>query len=27
LNFLTVYEDFIRAKNIYEKEGGNIDNL
>jgi len=27
LNFLTVYEDFIRAKNIYEKEGGNVDNL
>jgi len=27
LNFLTVYEDFVRAKNIYEKEGGNIDNL
>ena len=25
--FLTVYEDFIRAKNIYEKEGGNVDNL
>ena len=21
------YEDFIRAKNIYEKEGGNVDNL
>ena len=27
LNFLTVYEDFIRAKNIYEKEGGNVDSL
>jgi len=27
LNFLTVYEDFIRAKNIYEKEGGNVGNL
>ena len=27
LNFLTVYEDFIRAKNMYEKEGGNVDNL
>jgi len=27
LNFLTVYEDFIRTKNIYEKEGGNVDNL
>ena len=27
LYFLTVYEDFIRAKNIYEKEGGNVDNL
>ena len=27
LDFLTVYEDFIRAKNIYEKEGGNVDNL
>nr|AIE91665.1 heat shock protein (GRPE) [uncultured marine thaumarchaeote AD1000_14_F02] len=27
LNFLTVYEDFVRAKNIYEKEGGNVDNL
>jgi len=27
LDFLTVYEDFIRAKNIYEKEGGNVDSL
>jgi len=27
LNFLTVYEDFIRAKNIYKKEGGNVSNL
>ena len=27
LNFLTVYEDFVRAKNIYEKEGGNVDSL
>jgi len=27
LNFLTVYEDFVRAKNIFEKEGGNVDNL
>ena len=27
LNFLTVYEDFVRAKNIHEKEGGNVDNL
>ena len=27
LNFLTVYEDFIRAKNMYEKEGGNVDSL
>jgi len=27
LNFFTVYEDFVRAKNIYEKEGGNVDNL
>jgi len=27
LNFLTVYEDFIRAKNIYKKEGGNVGNL
>ena len=27
LDFLTVYEDFVRAKNIYEKEGGNVDNL
>jgi len=27
LNFLTVYEDFVRAKNIYEKEGENVDNL
>jgi len=27
LNFLTVYEDFIRAKNAYKKEGGNVDSL
>ena len=27
LNFLTVYEDFIRTKNVYEKDGGNVDNL
>ena len=27
LNFLTVYEDFIRTKDAYEKEGGNVDNL
>ena len=27
LDFLTVYEDFIRAKNMYEKEGGNVDSL
>ena len=27
LYFLTVYEDFIRAKDAYEKEGGNVDNL
>ena len=27
LDFLTVYEDFIRAKNAYEGEGGNVDNL
>ncbi len=27
LDFLTVYEDFIRAKTAYEKEGGNVDNL
>ena len=27
LDFLTVYEDFIRAKDVYEKEGGNVDNL
>lgn len=26
-DFLTVYEDFIRAKDVYEKEGGNVDNL
>jgi molecular chaperone GrpE len=26
-DFLTVYEDFIRAKDAYEKEGGNVDNL
>ena len=27
LDFITVYEDFIRAKNMYEKEGGNVDSL
>ena len=27
LYFLTVYEDFIRAKNAYKKEGGNVDSL
>jgi len=27
LDFLTVYEDFIRTKDAYEKEGGNIDSL
>ena len=27
LDFLTVYEDFIRAKDAYEKVGGNVDNL
>jgi len=27
LDFLIVYEDFIRAKNAYEKEGRNVDNL
>jgi len=27
LDFLVVYEDFIRAKRMYEKEGGNVDNL
>jgi len=27
LDFLTVHEDFIRAKDAYEKEGGNVDNL
>ena len=27
LDFLTVYEDFIRAKDVYEKEGGNVDSL
>ena len=26
-DFLTVHEDFIRTKDAYEKEGGNIDNL
>ena len=25
LDFLTVYEDFIRAKNAYGKDGGNVD--
>ena len=27
LDFLTVYEDFVRAKNMYEKEGGNVNSL
>ena len=27
LDFLTVYEDFIRTKDAYEKDGGNVDNL
>ena len=27
LDFLTVYEDFVRAKDAYEKEGGNVDSL
>jgi len=27
LDFLTVYEDFVRAKNVYEKDGGNVDSL
>ena len=27
LYFLTVHEDFIRAKNAYKKEGGNVDSL
>ena len=27
LDFLTVYEDFIRAKDAYEKEGGNVDSI
>jgi molecular chaperone GrpE len=27
LDFLTVYEDFIRAKNAYEAEGRNVDSL
>lgn len=27
LDFLTVHEDFIRARDAYEKEGGNVDNL
>ena len=27
LDFVTVYEDFIRAKNAYEGEGGNVDSL
>ena len=27
LDFITVYEDFIRAKNAYEKDGGNVDSL
>ena len=27
LNFISIYEDFIRAKNAYEEEGQNVDNL
>ena len=27
LHFLTVYEDFIRAKNAYEKDGTNVEGL
>jgi len=27
LDFLIVYEDFIRTKDAYEKEGGNVDSL
>ena len=27
LDFLTVHEDFIRARDAYKKEGGNVDNL
>ena len=27
LDFLTVHEDFIRAKDAYEKDGGNVDSL
>jgi len=27
LDFLTVYEDFIRTKDAYEKDGGNVDSL
>jgi len=27
LDFLTVYEDFIRTKDAYEKEGANVDSL
>ena len=27
LDFITVYEDFIRAKNVYERDGGNVDSL
>jgi molecular chaperone GrpE len=26
-NFIVIYEDFIRAKDAYEKEGANVDNL
>ena len=26
-NFINIYEDFIRAKDAYEKEGANVDNL
>ena len=27
LDFLTIYEDFIRAKSVYEKDGTNVDSL
>jgi len=27
MNFFTVYEDFTRAKDAYEMEGGNVDSL
>ena len=26
-NFIDIYEDFIRTKDAYEKDGGNVDNL